>query len=322
MTTLAIIIPVKNDARRLARCLAAIAGNHFDPREATVIVADNGSTDDSRRVASAAGARVLALPGLRVSEMRNHAAAATDADLLAFIDADHEIVPDWIPTAFSALGRPDIGAAGALYSAPENGTWVQKMYGVLRGRTKGRSEVAWLGSGNLVVRRSAFQQLGGFDPSLEACEDVDLCQRLRSANWTIIGDERLGSVHHGDPPTLAALFRAERWRGRDNLKVSLRGPLTLRDIPSLVTPIVTLAALIALVGGFAMALLGSSQRAWFIIGAAVVTIGGLAAVKAVRMAMRANNLGPVFLGQSFVVSLVYDLARGVALITRAPHHRR
>jgi hypothetical protein len=322
MTTLAIIIPVKNDARRLARCLAAIAANRRDPADATVIVADNGSSDDSPRVAAAAGARVMSLPGLRVSEMRNQAAASTEAELLAFIDADHEIVPDWIPTAVSALAGADIGAAGALYSAPENGTWVQKMYGVLRGRTKGRSEVAWLGSGNLVVRRSAFQQLGGFDPSLEACEDVDLCQRLKSAGWTIIADERLGSVHHGDPPTLAALFRAERWRGRDNLKVSLRGPLTVRDIPSVVTPIVTLAALIAIVAGSAMAVLGASQPAWFIIAVAVLTISGLAALKAMRMATRAHNLGPTFLGQAFVVSLVYDLARAIALMTRAPHHRR
>jgi hypothetical protein len=287
-----------------------------------VIVADNGSSDDSPGVATGAGARVLSLPGLRVSEMRNQAAASTDAALLAFIDADHEIVPDWIPAAVGALAGADIGAAGALYSSPADGTWVQKMYGVLRGRTTGRSEVAWLGSGNLVVRRSAFQQLGGFDPSLEACEDVDLCQRLRSAGWTIIGDERLGSIHHGDPPTLAALFRAERWRGRDNLRVSLRGPLTLRDIPSVVTPIVTLAALIALVAGVAMALMAASPWAVFIAGAAVVTIAGLAALKAARMAVRANSLSPVFLGQSFVVSLVYDLARAIALVTRAPHHRK
>ena len=83
-------------------------------------------------------------------------------------------------------------------------------------------------SGNLAVKRTAFQAIGGFDAALEACEDVDFCQRLRRAGWRLVGDERLESVHLGDPPTLAALFRAERWRGRDNLRVSLRGPLDAR----------------------------------------------------------------------------------------------
>jgi hypothetical protein len=71
-----------------------------------------------------------------------------------------------------------------------------------------------------------------------------------------------------------------------------------------------------------MALMAASPWAVFIAGAAVVTIAGLAALKAARMAVRANSLSPVFLGQSFVVSLVYDLARAIALVTRAPHHRK
>jgi hypothetical protein len=320
VTSLTIIIPVKNDARRLSRCLDAIARNRTEGAAAALIVADNGSTDDSPTVAAAAGARVLTLPGVPVSQLRNTAAAAASTDLLAFIDADHEIVGTWIGAALAAFAPDNVGAAGALYLIPQDATWVQRMYGVLRGRTSGRSEVAWLGSGNLVVRRSAFEQIGGFDPSLQACEDVDFCQRLRAADWKILGDEQLGSVHHGDPPTLAALFRAERWRGRDNLRVSLRGPLTLRELPSVLTPIVTLLALVAIVVSPVIRMWSGSSL--IVAGTGVVAIAGLAALKAARMAFRARTLSPVFIVQAFAVALTYDIARAIALVTRAPHHRR
>jgi GT2 family glycosyltransferase len=320
MNEITIIIPVKNDSRRLSNCLQSIARNVVSAgAPPALIVVDNGSTDESPAVAAEAGARVLVLPDLRVSELRNAGAAAASSDLLAFVDADHEIAATWVGAAGDAFASRGVGAAGALYTAPETGTWVQRMYGILRGRTVGRTEVPWLGSGNLVVRRLAFEQIGGFDVSLEACEDVDLCQRLRASGWTIIGDERLKSVHAGDPPTLAALFRAERWRGRDNLRVSLRGPLNARDLPSALTPVLTLAALLAL--PVALAAVVVAKAPWWAPLVAAGIIVGLAAFKTMRLGVRARCASPWFLLQALAVALTYDVARSVALISRAPHHR-
>ena len=123
------IIPVRNDAARLRRCLDSIERNRAAFADFEVVVVDNGSTDDTAEVASAAGARVLSLPGLRVSELRNRGAAAATGSILAFVDADHELVPTWAASAADVLQRAEIGAAGALYSAPRRGTWVQRMYG-------------------------------------------------------------------------------------------------------------------------------------------------------------------------------------------------
>ena len=139
MNELTVIIPVRNDSRRLANCLQAIVRNDA-PRPALIVV-DNGSTDESPAVATQAGARVLVLPRLRVSELRNAGAAAAASDLLAFIDADHEISSTWVSAAADAFGSASVGAAGALYSAPETGTWVQRMYGVMRGLTFRRMRV-------------------------------------------------------------------------------------------------------------------------------------------------------------------------------------
>jgi GT2 family glycosyltransferase len=315
---ISIVIPVKNDALRLGNCIASIGAVRLTT-PAEVVVADNGSTDRSADVAGAAGARVLSLPDLNVAQLRNTAAAASAGDVIAFVDADHLVGSAWLASIGPALSDPAIGAAGALYLSPPNGTWVQRLYGAMRGTTKGTADAPWLGSGNLIVRRAAFEQINGFDASLEACEDVDLCQRLRAAGWRVVGDERLESVHLGDPPTLGALFRAERWRGRDNLRVSLRGPLGWRDIPSVIFPILMLAAFASIVIGTVMAV--SGLMSWWLpaLAASIVAIIGL--LKAIRLCSRLRSFGLTAFSQACAVSFAYESARAIALVTRAPHHR-
>lgn len=314
--SITIVIPVKNDAIRLRRCLDSIAraGRQAAPE---IVVADNGSTDTSPTVASDAGAHVLQIPNVAVGELRNVAARSASGTVLAFIDADHELESGWFEAADESFQDPAVGAAGALYLSPPGGTWVQRMYGALRGQTVGRGETDWLGSGNLLVKRDIFENLSGFDTSLEACEDVDLCRRIRAAGWQVIGDERLRSVHHGDPKDLAALFRAELWRGRDNLRVSLKGPISLRDLPSIVTPVLTLAGFVMLVIGLLG--FGGGVR---LVSIASIMLAGIVGVRASRMAAKLGSASPIDVGRTMIVALTYEIARALALVIRAPHHRR
>src|SRR5262249_26721652 len=231
---------VRDDAARLARCLERVRSNRGRGVAIEVVVVDNGSRDGSAAVARGAGAVVIEAPGVAGAEMRNRGASAATGDAVAFVDADHEIESTWARVAIAALASGRVGAAGAPYHAPQNGTWVQRTYDTLRTRVAGRRDVEWLGSGNLAVRADAFREVSGFDTTLETCEDVDLCQRLRAAGYRVLSDDRLRSVHLGDPATLAALFRSELWRGRDNLRLALRGPLSWRGVPSVAIPVADL----------------------------------------------------------------------------------
>lgn len=311
------VVPVRNDAVRLERCLRAIkAAAGETPVE--IVVVDNGSVDASPSVAARLGATVAVIEQVKVSELRNRGAGLAAADLLAFVDADNEIATGWIDAALSTLDRPDVGACGALYVAPPQGSWVQRAYGLLRGKTTALGKVDWLGSGNLAVRRQAFERIGGFDAALEACEDVDLCNRLRAAGITLIGDPRMESIHHGDPRSLRDLFRSELWRGRDNLRVSLRRPIHLRSIPSAILPVADAALLLV----FAASLL-----AWFSGWSAGLTVAlfSLAAIamgvllKVARSIAREPAARVSDLAALFLATCVYDLARATALFRQAPH---
>lgn len=309
------VIPVRNDAIRLRRCLDTVKRELADTAGAIVVV-DNGSTDDSAAVASAMGAHVVSAPGVPVAVARNEGVRQHPyGDVIAFVDADHELLPGWLVAARSALDRPQVTAASAAYLGPPAPTAVQRWYGALRGETSAEAPIEWAGAGNLVIRRPVFERVGGFDESLEACEDVDLCFRVRQAGGTIWGTPGMRSVHHGDPRTLGHLFRGELWRGRGNIRVSLRGPWSPRSVASMALPVLQLLAL----PGAALLALATSHGMGALLASLVLLVGP-ACLRTLLLfrRRRPESLNDAVAG--LAVCLTYDVARALALVRRAEHH--
>lgn len=105
--TVSVVIPVKDDAVMLRRCLRALAQQSEQPDE--IVVVDNGSRDDSAEVARAAGARVVECMTAGIP-----AAAATGydhatGDLVLRLDADSLPDPTWVADFRRDFAqRPDV----------------------------------------------------------------------------------------------------------------------------------------------------------------------------------------------------------------------
>jgi GT2 family glycosyltransferase len=316
-TPIAFVVPVRNDAPRLAHCLDAIGGQH---RDACIVVVDHGSTDGSDAVALDHRAEVLRMPAaINVAALRNFGGRSVDARYLAFIDADNTIGPGWLSAFTEAVKTGTPGALGSPYSPPPAPTWVQAWYDGLRDHATQTRPAEWLGAGNLVVRRDAFEAVGGFDESLETCEDVDLCFKLRRAGYTILNVPGMRSIHHGDPPTLGRLFRSELWRGRDNIRVSLRQrPMSFRNALSVVMPIAQLGLVLGAVTG---ALLGSTSG-WRVAAVCLLGVALMVAARAALVYRRAGAAAPGGVPAAVAIAATYEAARAAALVMRAGHHRR
>ena len=315
------VVPVSNDEQRLRRCLTSIVANDYPRSLIEIIVVDNDSVDGSGSAAAEYGATVLRSSAGCVAELRNSGARAAAGTIIAFVDADHEIDPHWVSAAVAGLSSGDVAATGAPYLTDPKANWVQQQYDGLRAHPDHREEVAWLGSGNLAINREAFDGVGGFNTDLTACEDVDLCNRLRLDGHRIVADPALRSVHFGDPRTLKALFLGELWRGRDNLKVTFSGPRTFSHLRSALVPIADLAALTT---GILLALAGYPLIALTCLLLALAPAAARAALM-IRRRSESGAKGVVRISraaQALAFAVVFDLARAFALLARGSHRAR
>jgi GT2 family glycosyltransferase len=186
-----VIIPVFNGAELLWEQLDALAGQQFAGTW-EVIIADNGSTDAETATAFAHFATVLALTVIDASgrrgaaHARNVGAAHANGELLAFCDSDDVVEPDWLQNLVAQAQDHDL-VAGALdfetlnAGIPLPEYWKRPPVALAR-------KLGFLPSGpagNLLVRRDAFDRLGGFTEGFGACEDVDFYWRAQLAGLRV-----------------------------------------------------------------------------------------------------------------------------------------
>jgi GT2 family glycosyltransferase len=315
---LSIIIPVRDDADRLERCLASLLADARPEDRIEIIIGDNESRDHCAKVAESANAKVIRLDGMSVAGVRNGAARQAQGTLLAFIDSDHTVSPGWISAAFHTFRDAQVGAAGAPCWAPRPGTWVQQAYDRFRNHPTKTDEAEWIGSGNLFVRRDVFLNLGGFDDSLEACEDVDLCFRIRKAGYRILANPAIKNTHWGDPTTLCALFRGELWRGRNNLKVSLRKPFNLRAVASAAISLIILASVSASI--CALIIEPQLWKWWLFLAVFPLSMAIMLRFGKMTASSHQWDLGAIL--ANIAVAGMYEAARALAILLHAGHHRR
>jgi mycofactocin glycosyltransferase len=139
---------------------------------------------------------------------RNAGARGARGEWLVFLDADTVPEPGLIEAYFApAPGAETAILAGAIRDVAARPTAVAQR-GVAQNRMSQRATLDGPGTpyaqtANCAIRRSAFEAVGGFEPSARAGEDADLCFRLRRAGWQL--EERPGAaVDHRSRETLRA----------------------------------------------------------------------------------------------------------------------
>lgn len=233
---ISVIIPAYNEERMVSQCLASLRRVSYPKQKFEIIVVDNGSRDKTREIAGSFGAIVLTDETATVSGLRNLGAQKARGELLAFVDSDCVVFPEWLSLGASYVSMSNLVAWGAPPAPPGDGTWVQSAWYLVRKKKAGIQLVEWLESMNLFVRKSHFAKIEGFNENLVTAEDVDLCYRL-SQFGKIISDPRIEVVHLGEAATIREFVRKEIWRGMGNLKGLRSHEFKLSELPSLILPL-------------------------------------------------------------------------------------
>lgn len=238
-----------NAGELLARCLASLEQDAV----AEVVVVDNGSTDGSTALV-----QDLAVPSRLIRSPRNGGygaganlgARASDREFLFICNPDLVAEPGAISCLAEALdARPDAAVAGPMLletdgsvypsgrTFPDLGDalghgfvglfwrdnpWTRRYR--LLGEAQHRARDAdWVSGAGFLVRRQAFEAVGGFDESyFMYVEDVDLCWRLRRAGWSVLYEPSARVVHEQGRSTSRSPYRMLAAHHRSILRFARR----------------------------------------------------------------------------------------------------
>jgi cellulose synthase/poly-beta-1,6-N-acetylglucosamine synthase-like glycosyltransferase len=187
-----VIVPAYGVAHLLGAALASLQAQHLQNWEAVVI--DDGALDD---VASAFAPfapdrrfRLLLTDNQGVAAARNRAIAASKAPFICLLDGDDLYEPSYLDRMLAAIeADPGLGFVccdalvfGAGERTPRRYSSLYAMSGrISLERVLDRKFIVFVAA---IIRRSAMDQIGGFDASLAASEDLDVWIRLLAAGWS------------------------------------------------------------------------------------------------------------------------------------------
>lgn len=216
---ISVIIPTYNDNHVLSKCLAAIQASDAMPLE--VIVVDDASKDPAADVVARFGYKCIRLEqNSGQATARNEGARVAAGDILFFVDSDVAVRSDTLRKVAEAYKRENVSVYQGISSAtPLNeGFGPKLMASKLYYMLKDCREASYVHSHLFSIKKSVFEEIGGFDPSFRppGCgEEFELGHRLRG-KYIIHTDPDLLVEHrcHGVIQRTEALYyRAYAWAG-------------------------------------------------------------------------------------------------------------
>lgn len=175
---ISVVIPTLNEQEMIGNAIASA----YNGGVSEVIVVDGGSSDSTREVATAAGARVVVTSRGRARQM-NFGAARTTGDAMLFLHADTTLPPRTAALVRDALLLPGVVGGAFTYSASGAGRWdtILSVGGRWRCQLSGHP----YGDQALFLRARTFRALSGF-PDIPVMEDWELVYRLRKLGRVVV----------------------------------------------------------------------------------------------------------------------------------------
>lgn len=179
---ISVVIPAFNEEKNIGACLTALT-KQTTSRPFEVIVVDNNSADATREKAAEFETRLL----LRVmsSDQSGRGAARhtgfqhAEGNFICSTDADATVPETWIEGIMTAFEHnPDAVAVTGPCTITDNPPVRNRIFNFLQPVTMKLYRILfghyWLSGFNFAIKRAAYEKSGGFDPHLNAQEDIDL----------------------------------------------------------------------------------------------------------------------------------------------------
>lgn len=177
-----IVIPHLNQPEQLRRCLESLSRQTLNLDRVEIVVVDNGSGQLPTEICAAyPGVRLIEQPTPGPGPARNLGVAESRGDILAFIDADCTADPGWLQAIHDAIEHDAAQIVGGdvriARSDPQRPTMLEAYESIFAYRQEEYiKREGYSGTGNLAMRREAFDKVGPF-AGIDVAEDRDWGRR-------------------------------------------------------------------------------------------------------------------------------------------------
>ena len=217
--TVTVVVPVYNGAITIGNCLESLLAQTYPPDRYEIVVVENGSTDETTAVVERYPVRLLHNQVRGPAAARNRGIQASEADFIAFTDADCLVAPTWLAELLKPFQDLTIGAVGGdiqpyrhnnrtdveLFN-DENSPWVNYL--------SGKHEfLPQIYTPNAIYRCSLLVAINGFNEQLLTGEDVEMSWRIQMETGTHFAYTPQAVVYHHHRSTRQGLSRQYRQYG-------------------------------------------------------------------------------------------------------------
>ena len=231
------IIPHKGREELLIRTIHSITELEYDLDEIEVIVVtQNKALENLRSDQVKVHLRIVFRSEHEtISALRNAGVELALGEYLAFLDADIQLSRNWLKAMFYELeAKPGRLLVSAGQECEHNATQLEKIRVMLNTAVTDNPR-EFLDGRNLFMKRQTFETAGGFPEHLVTCEDFYFTNKVHQIG-EVYSTSKAAYIHLGEDKQYGEMFRKEIWRGQSNLRSIQGRKISLREIPSLLTP--------------------------------------------------------------------------------------
>lgn len=210
VSQIGVVVIGRNEGERLVRCLKSLLAQL--PAGMPIVYVDSGSTDSSVEMAQSLGVFAidldLSIPFTMARGRNTGFEYLTEQfpqiEYVQFIDGDCELLPNWIDRALAVIeADPTLAAVcGRRRERFPEASPYNRLADMEWNTAVGETQAC---GGDALMRVSAIQKVGGYNPTLIAGEEPEMCVRLRQAGWKIRRIEADMTLHD------AAMLRFGQW---------------------------------------------------------------------------------------------------------------
>ena len=223
---ISVIVCTHRGSATLAQTLAGL--QHIEYPDHEVLVVNDGTDEHVTAIAQQFPVRLINIPHSGLSVARNTGCEAATGTIIAYLDDDAWPDPHWLQHLAHTFATTDCAAVGGPNIPPPTTNTIANLIAHAPGGPVhvllSDTEAEHIPGCNMAFRKTALQNLGGFDPQFRvAGDDVDICWRFHDSGYKI-GFNPGAMVWHHHRHTIRAYLRQQAGYGRAEALLERKWP--------------------------------------------------------------------------------------------------